>query len=259
MKIIDAHLHIGQPGVFFAPEYTPAQLLAGMDRLGFSTAICTDHLSLGRGCAGFLEGLRDVFERSGGRIFYFGVYHPGYSDASLRAMAEAVDWPGFAGIKIHPSFHRIPADDPSYEPVWRFAAEHDLPMMTHSWSVSDYNPVQQLSVPARFEQYVHAYPAVRFVLGHAGGRGKEQADAIRMARDYPNVYVDIAGDVYCHRLIERLAAAIPEKVLFGSDYPWLDLRSNFSRILLAEIDTETKRMMLCDNAQAVYRLDEKRC
>jgi len=254
MSIIDAHLHIGRPGVFFAPQTTPEQLLAGMDRLGIGAAICTDHVSIGQGCAATLPMLREVFERSGRRIFYMGVFHPGRSEDCLQAMAEATGWPGFVGIKIHPSFHRTPADDPTYEPIWRFAAERDLPILTHSWSVSDYNPVQQLSVPARFEKYVQAFPAVRLVLGHAGGRGREQADAIRMARDYPNVYVDIAGDVYCYRLIERLAAAIPEKVLFGSDYPWLDLRSNFTRILLAEINLETKQRMLGDNAQVVYRL-----
>ena len=258
MKMIDAHLHIGQPGVFFVPQTTPEQLLAGMDREGFASAVCTDHLSIVEGCPASLAALREVYERTGGRIFYLAVFHPDRSDECLWAMTEALCWPGFAGVKIHPSFHRTPADDPAYAPAWRFAADHDLPILTHSWSVSDYNPVQQLSTPVRFEAHVRAFPGVRLVLGHAGGRGREQADAMRMAADYPNVYLDIAGDVFCYRLIERLAEEVPaEKILFGSDYPWLDPRANLTRVLLAEIDERAKRCILGENARAVYRLDER--
>jgi predicted TIM-barrel fold metal-dependent hydrolase len=258
MKTIDAHLHIGQPGVFFAPETTPAQLLAGMDRLGIGAAICTDHHAITEGCAATLAELHRVYEESGGRIYYFAVFHPGRAEADLHAMTEALHWPGFAGIKMHPSFHRTPADSPAYAPVWRFADAHGLTIMTHSWSVSEYNAVQQLSVPARFETYVQSFPNARLVLGHCGGRGREQADAIRMARDYPQVYVDIAGDVFDMRLIERLAP-IADKVLFGSDYPWLDLSANLTRILLADIPSSAKARMLRDNALKVYRLDGVAC
>jgi predicted TIM-barrel fold metal-dependent hydrolase len=59
------------------------------------------------------------------------------------------------------------------------AAEHDLTVMSHSWSVSDYNPVQVLSLLRRFEGWVRRYPRGRFVLAHAGGRGNGRADAVR--------------------------------------------------------------------------------
>ncbi len=140
--------------------------------------------------------------------------------------------------------------------MWRFAAEYDLPLLTHSWSVSSYNPVQQLSVPARFERYVQAFPQVRLVLGHAGGRGRERADAVRMAAAYPDVYLDISGDVFCYRLLETLLETVPaEKILFGSDFPWLDLRANFTRVLLSDIGDRAKEAILGQNARQVYRLE----
>lgn len=259
MKIIDAHLHIGQPGVFFAPETTAEQLISRMDRLGIGAAVCTDHKGFVEGAYAALPVLRKVYQQSGGRISYLASFNPNRSDDCLRAMQEELGQPGFVGMKIHPSFHRIAADSPAYEVVWRFAAEHNMPIMTHSWSVSDYNPVQQFSTPARFESYARAFPGVRFVLGHTGGRGREQADAMRMAREHANVYVDISGDVFCYRLIERLVENMPvEKILFGTDYPWLDLRANLTRVLLASIDDTAKERILGLNAQAVYRLNEKR-
>lgn len=253
--IIDAHLHIGQPGRFFAPETEREHLIARMDQLGISDAVCTDHLSIYEGCAGRLESLRAVFEDSGRRIHFLGVFHPGRSAECLDALASATRWPGFVGLKIHPSIHGVPAEDPAYEPAWRFASEHGVPILTHTWSVSDYNPVQQLSTPDRFEDYVRRFPDVRLVLGHVGGRGLGRHHAVRMAGEYANVYLDIAGDIFCYRLIETLVSSVPaEKILFGSDWPWLDPRAHLCRVLLADTDASTKQKILRENAVSVYRV-----
>lgn len=258
--IIDAHLHVGQPASFFCPQTTAIQLLAVMDRLHIDAAICTDHLSIFEGCGKTLPGLRDLYHRSGGRIHYLGVFEPQTVESCLTALDEARCWPGFRGIKIHPSIHKTPAESPLYAPIWRFAAEYRLPILTHSWSVSDYNPVQQYALPARFEAYVRAHPEATLILGHAGGRGRERADAVRMAVDYPNVYLDLAGDVFCYRLLEELLARVPvEKILFGSDYPWLDPAANLARVLLSDIDAAARAMILGGNALAAYRLEDCIC
>ena len=71
---------------------------------------------------------------------------------------------------------------------------------------------------------------------------------------YPNVYLDISGDVFCYRLLETLLETLPaEKILFGSDYPWLDIRANLTRVLLADIDMQAKEAILGRNACHVYR------
>jgi len=56
--------------------------------------------------------------------------------------------------------------------------------------------------------------------------------------------------------VESLSGELPpNKLLFGSDFPWLDPRANLSRILLAEIPAEAKRRILRDNAQEAYQLN----
>ena len=175
-------------------------------------------------------------------------------------MKEATTWPGFAGLKVHPSVHHTRPNDPAYEPAWRFAADHDLAILTHSWSVSDYNPSQSYSTPEQFEEYVRKFSQVRLVLGHAGGRGRGRHEAVRMANEYPNVFLDFAGDIFCNRLIETLGASVPvEKILFGSDSPWMDIRAHLSRVLLAEVDDRVKQRILAENARAVYKLGADSC
>jgi len=254
--IVDAHAHIGLPGVFFSPQSCAEHLLTSMDRLSVRLAILGgDQTTIFEGPQAGIATLREVYEQSRGRLWYLGVFDARRPEDSLRVLNEAVGWPGFAGLKLHPSVHRTWADDPAYEQAWRFAADHDLAVLSHTWSISDYNPVQRYSTPERFEGYVRRFPQVRFVLGHAGGRGSGRHQAVRLARDYPNVFLDFAGDIYCYRLIETLAASVPaEKILFGSDFPWMDPAANLSRVLLADLDDRVKRKILVENALAVYRI-----
>ena len=254
--IVDAHVHTGYPGIFFSTEVDAAALLRRMDRLQIQYAVnlCSMHSLQGASVAE-LEKARREYEQSGGRIFYCGFFDPRRAEADLAVLEAGVGLPGFRGIKIHPSFNKVSADDPRYDSVWRFAHEHDLPIVAHTWSVSSYNPVQVLSTPDKFEPYVKKYPRVRFVLGHSGGRGEGRLQAIRMAREYPNVYVDLSGDIYCLGYFASMAAAgLLDRVLFGSDYPWIDARSHLTRVYLADLPVEAKRAILRDNALAVYRL-----
>jgi len=253
--IVDAHTHTGYPGVFFTPEQAKGTLPAVMDRLNIRFAVCTSQDLLYGVDKDTLDREQALYEESNGRIFFLGIFDPRRDEESLRFLRAATKSSGFAGLKIHPSIHGIPASDPSYEPAWRFADEHHLPILTHSWSVSDYNPVQRLSTPGQFEPMIEKFPHVPFVLAHAGGRGSGRHEAIRLACDYPNVFLDFAGDIFCYGLIESLVAAVPpEKILFGSDYPWIDPRCHLTRVLVAEIGADVKRKILRENALRVYRL-----
>lgn len=255
--IVDAHLHTGSPGIFFSPETNWKSLSVFMDRLSIQYGICTDLTSIEEGSAGGIEGLQKIYEETGGRLHYLGVYHPRYSSACLGATKKAVRYSGFVGLKIHPVAHGTAGDDPSYEPVWQFAAEHDLAILAHSWSPSEYHPEQALATPRRFEKYVERFATVRLVLAHTGGRGSGRGEMVRLANRYPNVFTDFAGDIFDEGLIESLVKVIgAERVLFGSDFPWLDPRANLTRVFLSEISTESKRKILRDNAIRIFKLDK---
>jgi hypothetical protein len=256
--IVDAHVHTGFPGTFFASEVDATTLLKRMDKLQIKYAINLGSMrNLKSSSILEMEKAKREYEESGGRIFYCGFYDPKREKEDLAILKKIFKWQGFAGIKIHPSFSRVSADDERYEPVWRFALEHDLPIVTHSWSVSIYNPVQVLSTPEKFERHIKKYPGVRFVLAHSGGRGEGRIDAIRMLKDYENIYMDFAGDIYCHDYFETMAGEkLLDRIMFGTDYPFMDPRSHLTRVYLADIPEKYKVAILRETALKVFRLEE---
>jgi predicted TIM-barrel fold metal-dependent hydrolase len=254
--IIDAHSHTGYPNIFYCPEVGARELLRRMDQFSIRYSL---NLGSARNLLGAsveeMETARREYEESGGRLFYCGFFDPRRASEDIGVLAKVAGWEGFRGIKIHPSFNRVSADDKRYQAVWEFARDHDLPIVAHTWSASSYNPVQVLSTPDKFEHFAAKFPSVRFVLAHSGGRGEGRREAIRMTKQYANVFMDFGGDIYCRRYFEDLdKEGILGKVLFGTDYPWMDHRSHLTRVYLAHISAEAKQAVFCGTAQAVYKL-----
>jgi len=255
--IVDSHVHTGYPNQFFSPEVDAKSLLARMDQFSVRFSINLSSMPALMGdVAREMEIEQRQFEESEGRLFYCGFYDPGLGREHLPALEKASRWTGMKGVKIHPSFAKVRADDPRYEPVWSFARDHDMPIVSHTWSVSSYNASQALSTPDRFEPMVKKFPAVRFVLAHSAGKGTGRHEAIRMATTYPGVYMDCAGDIHDRHYFEGMAVAgLERKVLFGTDYPWVDIRSHLAAAFLAGISTEARLRILRENAMEVFRLE----
>ena len=257
--IVDAHMHTGYPGVLFSPEVDAAAYLTRMDGMNVQYAVnLGSNRNLRESCVAEMERAQKEYETSDGRLFFLGFFDPRRAREDLRVLRKATAMSGFKGIKIHPSFSGVPADDMRYDAVWRFASDLSLPIVTHSWSASSYNPVQVLSTPDRFRVHVERHPEVRFVLAHSGDRGDGRMEAIRMAKECENTFMDFAGDIYCNRYFETMMReGILDKVLYGSDYPWIDPRSHLTRIYLARIPTASKRQVFRDNALRVFGLEDK--
>jgi predicted TIM-barrel fold metal-dependent hydrolase len=229
-----------------------------MDRLGIELAI-SSHMTLIFGP--FEEGLRlsiEGFEKSEGRICWLGVFNPKKIAESIRHLDAARKHDGFLGVKIAQTVHGVDADDPAYRPVWEYAREHGLPILTHSWSTSSFNPKQARSLPRLFEKYIDEFREVTLVFAHAGGRGDGQLQARRLAREYPNVYLDLSGDIYNYGLIEDLVADIgDERILYGSDLTMLDGRAHLARVLFSNISRTAKLKILRENALRAYNVRRK--
>lgn len=253
---IDAHFHLGYSPSFHYYDTTVDHYLQFMERRNISycmnihsIGLITDELELG-----MEENIR-AFEQSKGRILSYYTFNPNCGKRSIEVMDRYCDRMIFKAIKLHPSIHGVYADDSRYEAAWEYAANHGLPIMSHTWALSAHNPSQKYSYPPLFEKYIAKYPSVNFICGHSGGRYDGILKTIKLAKTYPNVYMDTSGDVYNNRLVEFLCEqAGSEKVLFGSDGFWVDARSQLGIILDADIPLADKENVLYKNARQLFRV-----
>jgi hypothetical protein len=253
--IIDAHAHVGEVVAFRVVDTSVEAMLRLMDALGIDLAIFMHTSGIMECFEEAYAASEEAYTLSAGRLPYALVYHPLYAEESLAWIRRGLERPGCVGIKIHPGQHQVYPEDPRYKPAWQLAAERQVPIITHSWAASDYNPTQKFATPEHFQPYVAQFPGVNLVLGHAGGRYEGHLAAVRLARRYPNVYMDLSGDVYSFGFIEWLVAQVgAQRVLFGSDANWIDPRTHLGRILDADISLEEKSLILGENAQRLFGL-----
>jgi len=252
--IVDSHMHLGMVAVQASVDKSIEAVMAHMDHLGIDISISTGSgLMFGRFEAGFEEAMQ-AYRRNGGRIVSCAYFNPHYGEESLKQVRRCLKHEAFVAIKIYPGVG-IYANDERWDGAWRLASELAVPILTHSWWESDYNPVQRYSMPNLFERHIKAYPDVNLIFGHAGGRYEGHRVAADLARRYPNVYMDLSGDSYSFGLVEWLTGqAGADRVMFGSDLYMIDGRTVMGRILDADIPPDAKALILGENAARVFKL-----
>ena len=137
--------------------------------------------------------------------------------AACRAEIDRTvgDW-GFRGIKLHAMADNYSANDPAHvDAVLEAVIRHDVPIWFHTGHLPYSTPMQIARLAARF-------PEAKLIIGHLGSG--MIYDAILCAQARANVWLDIslqgAGAVHL------ACAEVPaEKLIFGSDAPYGDMRS----------------------------------
>jgi len=256
MKIIDSHFHLGNHPDFIFFDTSIATCLSTMDRLGIKYCINT-HSIFTRltDFKGGVEKSRSAFEESSGRLLSYILYDPRQSETALHIIKHNYDNKIFKGIKIHPSRHLLYGSDDAYEPVWEYAGANNIPILSHTWEISSYNPVQKYSFPTHFEKFIRKFPQVRFMCGHAGGRYSGICACVELMKRYPNVFADISGYVYNNKLVEYLVKEVGStRILYGSDGFWIDWRTQLGMVLGANITFSDKENIFYKNAQEIFGL-----
>ncbi|MEV0311005.1 amidohydrolase family protein [Nonomuraea fuscirosea] len=224
--ILDAHGHLGSWPDFLIPDPSAAGMVSLMDRLGIDAIGISHLLAVGPDAE---EGNRLAFAAAGrhpGRIGVWQVYNPHQRNRLTGS--------GVWGVKIHPDVHECRLDDRRYDPVW----ELGLPVLAHGQTGSPW------SDPAQFVTVAGRHPHVPLLLGHAGLWPNGFARAAELAGPYPNLFLEICGSKMTGRWIARLAELIgADRVIYGSDACFLDLRVGFGRVALAPL-TDADRTLI---------------
>ncbi|OGL46626.1 MAG: hypothetical protein A2161_10480 [Candidatus Schekmanbacteria bacterium RBG_13_48_7] len=142
---------------------------------------------------------------------------------------ELLQWlaeKGFRGIKDYGSYNHIPFGTEHMYPFYEKAAELNLPVLFHTGeSIFDSEKSKMFASPEGLENLAIKIPGLSIIIGHCGS-GKYFPVAYRLAKKYPNIYLEFSGVpphlIKKHFFDKELDLnMIPDKLIFGSDYPAL--------------------------------------
>jgi predicted TIM-barrel fold metal-dependent hydrolase len=168
---------------------------------------------------------------------------------------------GAKGIKLHPANQRFFPNDGRLYPAYHKIEELGLPIIAHSGAAALLDDPEQHARPANFVDVLRNFPGLTLVLAHmARGYLDETAEIMQT---HPNVYLDssgaIEGTFASHLLSDEEAMDMirrvgPDRVLFGSDWPWYHPIKDAQRVDSLPLSPEEKCLIFRENAQRALKL-----
>ena len=233
--IIDCHCHAGKGDGLTGPWDTNAPLekyllrasRAGIDRTVLFAAFHSDYATANR------EVARIVRSRPA-RFYGFAFINPKRDAGRVRAMIEeAVKHQGFVGIKVHRHDAAITRE------VCESARAFSLPVL--------YDVVGEVSA---VELLAEEYPDVTFIIPHLGSFSDDwraQLALIDHLVRHKNVYADTSGVRRFDLLEQAVRRAGADKILFGSDGPWLHPGVEMAKIKALRLSGREEQLILGGN------------
>jgi predicted TIM-barrel fold metal-dependent hydrolase len=233
--IVDAHCHAGHGDGFTGPWDTAAPLgrylrradAAGIERTVLFAAFHSDYRVANREVARIVRARPDRFL---GFAFVKGVRDAGRVSEMI---AEAVEEHRFRGIKVHRNDGRISREICDAARKWALPILYDV--------MGEVAPVELLAAEYRDVDFIIPH------LGSFGDRWDAQRSLLDVLARHPNVYTDTSGVRRFDLLVEAVRRAGAEKVIFGSDGPWLHPGLELHKIRLLGLSPSDEEKILGGN------------
>mgnify|MGYP006302025187 CR=1 FL=1 len=230
-KIIDSHAHLkGQVVAKRKEASDPIEnIIEKMNHLGIEKT-CLQGLS---------SGDNELMPRAVGkypsRLVPFA-----YIDPQSSSGTEGLDKIyGIGEIYIRPGSSETPDD--YLEGVLSIARKENYPVLFHTGEFS-------YTAPMIFREVINNNEDITFILGHMGALIYVK-DAIHLAKEYENVYLETSGMTSKEILERAVRVCGSDKLIFGSDYPFWNPESQIELIKSLDLDVKSKRNIFSGNIE----------
>jgi hypothetical protein len=186
---------------------------------------------------------------------------PMMDEEALVAEVEERAREGAKGIKLHPANQRFFPNDHRLWPAYAKAQELGMAIITHSGSMALVADPEHHDHPYNYRDVLRDFPRMNLVFAHmCRGFGDEVAEVMR---EFPNAYLDtsaaISGIPNPFAISDEEAIAMirrvgPDRVLFGSDWPWHHPIKDAARVDRLPLSADEKRLIFYENVQRVLAL-----
>lgn len=188
-------------------------------------------------------------------IITFGGIHPDSPDC--KGEIKRIKENGLKGIKIHPDFVRHFVDDKEMVNAVRCTAEEGLPILLHG-GVDVSFPEYVRCTPERLLRLTQKVPEAVIICAHLCGYTHwDELKRYMWEFADKNVYFDISTVLSVPEkrgLTEILSLCNPDRILFGTDFPWFDQAEEIKKLENLDITQEFKEKIKHLNAERLLKI-----
>jgi len=237
--IIDAHAHIGKLSPIDR-EVDAEFIMKVINRLGVDKICVSSSKAL---FYNFFEGNQDVLKavkQFPDRILGYSVINPRYGIKAMKEFERCIG-EGMIGLKLHGPLHMYPIDEPAVYPLIENAIKFKVPILIHA-EIDEINHLAEV------------FPEATIIMAHMGAGG-DYLNGLWIAKKHENIIVDTCSSTIDAGMVERAVEIIgADRIVYGSDIPWLDPYTQMAKVTTAKIKDEDKRLILGENMARLLRL-----
>lgn len=228
---IDAHAHLGKIGGWAGVAITAEQLIQQMDDYDVEkTALCCEDNDQ------TLKAMKNYPGRIIGCVYTDPLRQN--SPEMVRHYAEE----GFTAVKLNPLRHAYCADAEVLDPVLDAAQELGMPICIHSGHVP-------YALPWQIALLAERHPKVKILMLHMGhGHGVYIDAALKMARRFPNLYLEMSGMPMPVKIREAYETVGQDRIMFGTDTPFHHPSVEIQKVLSCGVPESALPAIFHDNA-----------
>ena len=154
-------------------------------------------------------------------------------DGWEREMAYGHQELGLQGIKLLSMYAGFYPHDQRLDPLWHYAAEHDLPVLLHTGTTFVAQAPLDCTLPRHLDPVAIRFPTVKIIMAHLAH--PYEGECVAVIRKHPNVYADVSALHYrpfqlYHSLMLVQEYGVWHKLLFGSDYPFTTIDASIDSL-----------------------------
>lgn len=238
------------------------------------------------------DALAAAIARHPDRFQGFATLAPARPEQAAEELERCVGELGFRGVMLRSHVGDGFLDEPRYRPIFRTAARLGVPVYLHptlphasligpflgyGWALPGPGLGYGVETAVQALRLVYSglfdeLPSLQLILGHLGESltfwlyrlDLDFTQPFLAARHRPpierrpsevlreNVYVTTSGNFLDSALVSVLMELGPERVLFGSDYPWESLAKAVAFVDAAPISDEDRRKLYAENALRLF-------
>jgi uncharacterized protein len=175
----------------------------------------------------------DACRRHPDRLIGFATVNPWYGDAAVTELRRAAA-AGLRGLILHPPLQGYLLLDTLVDPLLGVAEEYGLPV----WAPTG-KPF--LSLPLQLTELARRFPHVAFLMGHLG-HSDFWIEAVPAAAAARNIYAEVSYK-QPSVIVDAVAQLGADRVVYGSDTPFNDMRLEVEKFRAAELDERARELV----------------